>query len=693
MKYVSLCLIGLLVCWGISNLAAAETNFADFVFVQKHSLRGGISGSSSRPNARPATQTRSVNASRQTSFAQRAQAAQARANARAATVSLNQARQIQQVQQRAMNRSLTTSNQNVPVRAFNNSTLASRSVAPRNGGATPRGPTVDPGMPRSGSGGAPAVSPRERPNPQMPKVRITQPSKPSQPAISNRSGNTRNGGGSIQKPKPQMPTVRPGNNANSGRGTTRPPVNNLNPGSKKPGASTSIPTIRHRPNPSMSRHRPGGHGVKPPPPLHPCRPPVFWSGFCFGWGMGSLWYDNYYDYYDCPESYPYRSVFRYGGYYAPSSYTYMNSSCNTVIYSTTGNSSLLYETATLGGTTYPTEVTPVVSPPVAPPVITTAPQEIPAIPANAVSSESSTESTEIRTQNPIPDSFKMQCRAVKKLSDGLLVRVWQYSESDPFLYHIAVGEKSRGFREVILVPLSDPSKMCTYPQLTMYEGDSGVIMLHAEAEGVVFQPLKIERAWIEAVSVNPKLPEDFPLWSHHQPSLTNLGQFFPMAALSYFPNTKNPAIFTQFVDSAELRNDTVDFRAGGAIFNFPSTMSGVVSFVLYIPSGSGGCHISLCDRPFNGSDAIVPQQSVYTLFLKPNHVIDGKLLAADKMYRIEMIWDAGVCDVFANGVKIAELNAQHDSEIGVNYIQWVSGATQVDAGFYFGEFMMNKNQK
>ena len=146
------------------------------------------------------------------------------------------------------------------------------------------------------------------------------------------------------------------------------------------------------------------------------------------------------------------------------------------------------------------------------------------------------------------------------------------------------------------------------------------------------------------------------------------------------------------LDDPELVNEksNVDYRNGGATWNFQNGTTGLVKFRFRVADGEqaddSGLQVSLTDRLFNACDSTTKDYALFTfpIRLRPApHLLLGMKkvpFSPGAWHEISLLWQGGQAVVSLDGKKAGTLKMANKSPNGVSYIHFISTGSQPDAG-------------
>ncbi len=293
-----------------------------------------------------------------------------------------------------------------------------------------------------------------------------------------------------------------------------------------------------------------------------------------------------------------------------------------------------------------------------------------------------------------------------RLKDGRLISLWTDTAAMPEgkhgnkggenaftnrdSHHIAVSEDDGktwiGFREIYLNPYRNDEKYSAGSDLGSHQSefvelDNGKILIslgqNPRHRKIIIAPVDIA---YQKTRTTDLVKDGLDAWTYHT--------FIPKPVGHCAYNRKPSATLTdegmliRFLDDDTLINEPeeLDYRAGGATWNFPNAKTGTVTVQFKLQPGGKGIHLSLTDRLFNGCDMSTPEQAIYTI-----DAIPGKTFQPNKVYTMSFQWNGvekgkSVCYVRVNGKPYKKLVAQEDSPVGLNYLHIISAATEPDEG-------------
>ena len=268
--------------------------------------------------------------------------------------------------------------------------------------------------------------------------------------------------------------------------------------------------------------------------------------------------------------------------------------------------------------------------------------------------------------------------------------MWENGFTNRDSHHIAIssdeGKTWQGFREICLNSSRNASDYVAGGDLGNHQGEFvdlgnnkiAVSLGQNERHRRIYE---VDLNWLYEKNRSTDLTKDgLGNWTHHT--------FIPKVAGHCAYNRKpaaeltNEGMLIKFADDPQLINEKeeLDYRAGGATWNFPTGKSGKLEMEFKLMPDSKGAYISLADRLFNACDISAKDLAVYGIKLEA-----GKELKENTFNKLTFIWkgtekDKYQCQVLLNGKQFATLKAQNTSPHGINYIHIISAANEPDSG-------------
>ncbi len=318
--------------------------------------------------------------------------------------------------------------------------------------------------------------------------------------------------------------------------------------------------------------------------------------------------------------------------------------------------------------------------------------------------------------------------ALGRMSDGAIVSLWTntmalpenatagngLSGEDAFTnrdsHHIAMsvdeGKTWFGFRELILdefrnhpgyATLNGPEDRGKH-QSEMLQLDKDRLLVSLGQHKNHRRLMVVDRRWVAEKSRETQTGRDLDSqWTIHTFIPQKKGHCSynrkPGAVLVADPDDASRKVLQiKWLDDPELVNDVakVDYRHGGATWNFPNGTEGMVQFRVRVAPGEqgkeSGLQVSLMDRLFNACDTTAKDYAIFTfpILMSPSpHLLIGSKkvpFSADAWHDVSIVWKGRQAQVSIDGVKAGMLNMQKTSPNGISYIHLISTGTSSDSG-------------
>lgn len=323
---------------------------------------------------------------------------------------------------------------------------------------------------------------------------------------------------------------------------------------------------------------------------------------------------------------------------------------------------------------------------------------------------------------------------IGKLRDGRLIALWTNTMAMPELahvqsdnwedvftnrdsHHIALSEDGGktwfGFRELILDEHRNRDDYANYKgsedrgkhQSEFLELDKNRILIsvgqHAEHRRLMI----VDLGWVYEKSRSCNFSNGLDDWTYHTyiPQVKGHHSYNrkPAAALVQHPDKFSiKAMQVKWLDDPSLVNEEkgVDYRKGGATWNFPNGESGELSFRFMIAPGAqasdSGIQVSLTDRLFNATDEYTKEYALYTFPIQfspgKGLVLEGKNVASleqKKWYSLTIKWKGtsrqgeDMADILLNNKPVGKIPLKNSSPNGASYIHLITTATGPEEGF------------
>lgn len=314
-----------------------------------------------------------------------------------------------------------------------------------------------------------------------------------------------------------------------------------------------------------------------------------------------------------------------------------------------------------------------------------------------------------------------------RLHDGALVSLWTNTMplpenatagdgkwEDVFTnrdsHHIAMsndeGKTWYGFREIILDEFRNHPGYATLDgpedrgkhQSEIVQLDKNRMLISLGQHKNHRKLVIVDRRWVEEKARSTQTGKDLDAqWTIHTYIPQKKGHCSynrkPGAALVADPsNASRRVLQIRRLDDPELVNEQskVDYRNGGATWNFPNGTTGLVKFRFRVADGAqagdSGLQVSLTDRLFNACDTTTKDYALFTfpIVLSPSpHLLIGMKkvpVTPGAWHEVSILWKDGKAQISLDDVKAGSLNMVNKSPSGASYIHFISTGTDPDAG-------------
>ena len=180
-------------------------------------------------------------------------------------------------------------------------------------------------------------------------------------------------------------------------------------------------------------------------------------------------------------------------------------------------------------------------------------------------------------------------------------------------------------------------------------------------------------------------------WLHHTflPVPRGHCSYNRKPAASVIPHATKPGgrvLDVRFLDDPELVNaeSGVDYRSGGAAWNFPASPSGRAIVRFRLPEGSAGAHLSLMDRLFNACDRSAPEAAVFTTLLAPGANLGSAALKSGRDHRLLLEWSGTAagssCRLTLDGKPAGTLALKNPAPNGLSYLHFIAAGDSPSPG-------------
>lgn len=320
---------------------------------------------------------------------------------------------------------------------------------------------------------------------------------------------------------------------------------------------------------------------------------------------------------------------------------------------------------------------------------------------------------------------------IGKMNDGRLIALWTNTMAMPEVarakgdawedvftnrdsHHIAVsddgGKTWTGFRELILDEHRNREDYANFKgsedrgkhQSEFLELDKNHILVSVGQHAEHRRLLIVDLRWVYEKTRSNDFSNGLDDWTIHTyiPKVKGHHSYDrkPGAFLVKHPNrSMRHAMQIKWLDDDALvsEEEGIDYRKGGATWNFPNGEEGEVSFRFRIASGvhasDSGFQVSLTDRLFNAADESTSRYALYTFPVKitPEAVIvlEGKPAAKldpGKWHLVTIKWtgtsragkDTALISLDKN--PIGKVNLKNASPNGASYIHFITTASSSD---------------
>jgi hypothetical protein len=280
--------------------------------------------------------------------------------------------------------------------------------------------------------------------------------------------------------------------------------------------------------------------------------------------------------------------------------------------------------------------------------------------------------------------------------------IWSFTNRD--LIHGAIspdeGESWYGFREIWKDAMRDSTGFVNHP------GDKGIneSKLAETTEGNVLIAcgqapghrafVLLDPKWLYENEAEDDFSTGLDQWSTHKllvrsPVYSRLYHYNynrkPGPALVTHPDDPNKHV----LHIRKVADSTVYSQRDGAVWNFPAGSSGSFYAKIRLNKGFRGATISLNDRWYQPSDSQGEESAMFQLEIPGSGKLGkDKILEMDHWYEVELKWGetsrkSGWCKVLIDGEEVSNLPLRFESENGLSYVRFKSGAIWPDdAGMY-----------
>lgn len=313
-----------------------------------------------------------------------------------------------------------------------------------------------------------------------------------------------------------------------------------------------------------------------------------------------------------------------------------------------------------------------------------------------------------------------------RLQDGALVSLWTNTMAlpenakagngrweDVFTnrdsHHIAMskdnGKTWYGFREIIIdehrnhpqyATLNGPEDRGKH-QSEVIELDEKRLLISLGQHKNHRRLVIVDRKWVEATGRKSQTGCDMETqWTTHTyiPKKAGHCSYNRKNSVSLVPDPADASrqvMQIRFLDDDSLinRDANVDYRNGGATWNFPNGVEGRIEFRIRVAEGSqtaeSGVQVSLTDRLFNACDVTTKDYALFTfpikLSPKPHILVKGKKAALNPndWNKVMMVWKDTKCKVLLNGKAVGIIDMVNKSPNGASYIHFISTGNSPDS--------------
>ncbi len=314
-----------------------------------------------------------------------------------------------------------------------------------------------------------------------------------------------------------------------------------------------------------------------------------------------------------------------------------------------------------------------------------------------------------------------------RLSDGAIVSLWTNTMPMPETatagngvwedvftnrdsVHIAMsnddGKTWYGFREIILDEHRAHPEYATFNgkedrgkhQSEVIELDKNRLLISTGQHKSHRRLIIVDRRWVAAKSRSTQTGKDLDKeWTTHTfiPQKAGHCSYNRKPSVQLVPSPDEPnkrVLQIKRLDDKTLVNEKakVDYRNGGATWNFPNGETGQIKFSFRVAPGAqaedSGLQVSLTDRLFNACDTTTKDYALFTFPIKmkpkPHLVIGDKKVpfSADEWHNVTITWKGDAASVSLDKKKAGSLNMVNKSPNGVSYIHFISTGSQPDSG-------------
>ncbi len=323
---------------------------------------------------------------------------------------------------------------------------------------------------------------------------------------------------------------------------------------------------------------------------------------------------------------------------------------------------------------------------------------------------------------------------VGKLKDGRLIALWTNTMALPETksagngtwedvftnrdsHHIALssdnGKSWRGFRELILDEHRNAENYATFQggedrgkhQSQFVELPDGNLLISVGQHPAHRRILRVDPQWVYETDRACDFSNGLEDWTIHTyiPKVKGHCSYDRKPGAFLVDNPLTPgrkAMQIKYLDDPSLVDETkgVDYRKGGATWNFPNGEKGRISINLILPENfrhapSSGIQISLTDRLFNACDETTRQYALYTLPLvitpEAKLILNEKTaipLPLNRKINLTVTWNGtskkgrDTATIFLDKKPVGKIPLQNASPNGASYIHFISMAEAPDDG-------------
>ncbi len=313
-----------------------------------------------------------------------------------------------------------------------------------------------------------------------------------------------------------------------------------------------------------------------------------------------------------------------------------------------------------------------------------------------------------------------------RLSDGAIVSLWTNTMPMPETatagngvwedvftnrdsVHIAMsnddGKTWYGFREIILDEHRAHPEYATFNgkedrgkhQSEVIELDKNRLLISTGQHKSHRRLIIVDRRWVAAKSRSTQTGKDLDKeWTTHTFIPQKAGHCSynrkPSVQLVPAPDEPNKRVLQiKRLDDKTLVNEKakVDYRNGGATWNFPNGETGQIKFNFRVAPGAqaadSGLQVSLTDRLFNACDTTTKDYALFTFPIKlkpkPHLVIGDKKVpfSADEWHNVTITWKGDAASVSLDKKKAGAHKMVNTSHNGVRYNHSIRAGTQDEA--------------